>query len=159
MIITDTGVSPVTLEEDDVLVAADEKISGCNGCWGCWVKTPGLCVKDDGYGDLPARLSMCDELLIVSKCVYGSVSPAVKRLLERCIGYVLPDFEMHDGKMRHKERYKKDLKVSAWFYGNDLTEGEKKTAEALIEANAVNLHGRVMNVIFLKSAAEVGGGL
>ena len=53
--------------------------------------------------------------------------------------------------MHHKERYQKNLKLSAVFYGEDITEAEKRTSVDLVVANAVNLNGTVGNIDFVNS--------
>jgi len=75
----------------------------------------------------------------------------VKNVLDRSISYVSPYFVIRNGEMHHKERYHKNLKVSAVFYGEDMTEAEKETSVGLVVANAVNLNGTVGNIDFVNS--------
>ena len=41
------------------------------------------------------------------------------------------------------------------FYGDDITEAEKKTAEALVNANALNFNGEVVEVTFTDNAKKL----
>jgi multimeric flavodoxin WrbA len=156
VIVTDTGIYPGTITAEDVVIRAEEKISPCQGCFSCWTKTPGACILED---DLPAMgelLARCDELVIVSRCLYGSYSPFVASVLQRSICYVHPDFVFRDGLMRHKERYDHELRISAYFYGA-AGEQDKKTAEQLVRANARNLNSKTGSVMFFHDAYEIGG--
>lgn len=142
-------------EEENIIVNANGDNHYCIGCFACWLKTPGKCVIKDEYQEMGIRLSKVDELLIISKAAFGSYSSAVKNVLDRSIAYVLPYFTIRNGEMHHGERYHKNLKVTAAFYG-DMTEAEKDTAVHLVMANAVNLNGSVGEIDFLDSVDAVG---
>ena len=149
-------VKPFTNAED-ILVNAHEIHRYCIGCFGCWLKTPGTCVIRDGFEDMGKRLSQVSEFILISKATFGSYSSPVKNVLDRSISYVLPFFEIRNGEMHHGERYHNDLKISALFYG-DMSEEEKRTAENLVKANAVNLNAALGMVHFvegMENAREV----
>ena len=76
----------------------------------------------------------------------------MKAVLDRAISYLHPDFVIRDGEMHHKRRYQNRLTVSAYFYGENITEAEKETARGLIAANAVNYDGTVGEIRFFESA-------
>lgn len=140
------------------VIADDGSIRTCTGCFGCWVKTPGICVIRDRYGDMGELLAQSDEMVLVARCCYGSPSPFVKNVMDRSISYVLPDFIIKNKEMHHRRRYDKSLQVSAVFYGEDLTAAEKETAEKWVRAMAVNLYGTVTRVLFQEgseAAAEL----
>jgi len=120
----------------------------CTGCFGCWLKTPGTCVIADKFQHMGELLSMADELIIVSKATFGSYSSSVKNVLDRSISYVEPFFDKRNGEMHHKERYHKNLMISAVFYGENITEKEQETSENLVKANSINLNGTVGFVRF-----------
>lgn len=100
----------------DIEMVAAVGSAGCIGCFGCWVKTPGVCVQDDGISGLGARLGECRELIYVSRLVYGGLSPDVKAVADRLIPYILPFFELQDGRMLHRPRYPGIFKLSYFFY-------------------------------------------
>lgn len=143
------------LNDDMMIVSDDSAIHNCIGCFGCWVKTPGACVIRDKYGDMGEKLSKCDEVIIISKCFYGGFSPFVKNVLDRSISYIHPYFVIRNGEMHHRRRYDNPFNLLAIFYGEDITEQEKQTAEKLIRANAVNLDCSVHRVEFLKDIEEI----
>lgn len=137
--------------KENIIVDGNGKNHYCIGCFGCWLKTPGRCVIKDEYQEMGEKLSKVDELLIISKATFGSYSSVVKNVLDRSISYVSPYFVIRNGEMHHKERYQKNLKLSAVFYGEDITEAEKSTSVDLVVANAVNLNGTVGNIDFVNS--------
>ena len=57
--------------------------------------------------------------------------------------------------MHHKRRYQNVITLSAYFYGEAVTEKEKETARNLLAANADNYDGRIKNIRFYKSAEEL----
>ncbi len=138
-------------DQGNIIVDGNGENHYCIGCFGCWLKTPGKCVIKDEYQGMGEKLSKVDELLIISKATFGSYSSAVKNVLDRSISYVSPYFVIREGEMHHKERYHKNLKVSAVFYGDDMTDKEKETSVNLVVANAVNLNGTVGNIDFVDS--------
>lgn len=142
-------------EEENIIVNGNGENHYCIGCFACWLKTPGRCVIKDEYQEMGIKLSKVDELLIISKATFGSYSSVVKNVLDRSIAYVLPYFTVRNGEMHHGERYHKNLKVSAVFYG-EMTDAEKETAVNLVVANAVNLNGAVEEINFFDSADTIG---
>lgn len=130
--------------------------SHCVGCFNCWVKHPGRCMIQDGFQNIPEQMAACDELVIVSRCVYGGFSPEVKKVLDRAIGYMLPFFTLRsDGQMHHASRYEKRIRIVAHFYGSDITDEEKATARKLVERNALNLNAQSYHVEFHNNAPNL----
>ena len=147
-------IAGFTAPGEDIPVDANEIHRYCIGCFGCWLKTPGTCIIKDGFENMGKRLSEVSEFVLISKATFGSYSSAVKNVLDRSISYVLPFFEIRNGEMHHGERYFNDLKISAVFYGN-MTEAEKRTAENLVKANAVNLNAELGKVHFVEGMEVV----
>ena len=102
-------------------------------------------------------MGRCTELILVSRCCYGSVSPFVKTVQDRAISYIHPDFVIRKGEMHHKRRYRNVISLSAHFYGEDITEAEKKTARSIVEANADNYDAQVKEIHFYSSVNELEG--
>jgi multimeric flavodoxin WrbA len=128
VIITDIAGFDFPVSGDHQIVSPDTgngNIKNCIGCFGCWHKTPGECVIHDGYQRTGAKLGHCDQLIFVSECVYGSLSPFCKMVLDRSISYVHPNFVTRRGEMHHKRRYDNVITVTAYLYGGNLTEEEK----------------------------------
>ena len=141
------------------IVSDDRTIKSCIGCFGCWVKTPGACVIRDSYGDMGEYLSKSDEVMIISECFYGGFSPFVKNVLDRSISYVHPYFETKNGVMHHRRRYDHHFDLKVWFYGENITEQERQTADKLIQANAINLACKIRKITFIEDIAEIKGGI
>lgn len=139
------------------IIGNDGTIHHCIGCFGCWIKTPAQCVIRDHYGDMGKLLSKCDELILVSKCCYGGFSPFIKNVIDRSIPYIHPYFTIRNGEMHHKRRYENRFRLSAFFYGTDITQQEKKTAENLIHANALNLDCQIKKIQFASAADSFRG--
>ena len=144
------------LKEETKIIDNSGKIKKCMGCFGCWLKTPGRCVIPDEYQRMGELAAKAEELTIISKCSFGSYSSFVKNVLDRSISYVLPFFEIREGEMHHRKRYDNQFLMRVIFYGSDITEEEKETAKELVKANAVNLHGKVKEVLVVESAEMIG---
>lgn len=155
LVITDIDDLKLPMEGDYKLINANGISHNCIGCFGCWVKTPGKCVINDGYEKTSVALSKCTELILVSRCVYGSTSPSVKMVQDRAISYIHPDFVIRGGEMHHKRRYDNVITVSAYFYGEGITDDEKVSANHLIEGIVDNYDGKVGKIAFFHSAQEL----
>lgn len=155
LIITDLEDLSIQIQGEHKIVKPTNKIHHCIGCFGCWIKTPGQCVIHDGFENTGIDMSKCNELIIISQCYYGSVSPFVKMVQDRAISYIHPDFVVRQGELHHKRRYQNIITLSVYFYGEDITENEKQTASRMIEANALNYDGKVKTVGFYKNIKEL----
>lgn len=145
------------LSDKEYIIIDSKRIDKyCIGCFGCWLKTPGTCIIKDKFQHMGENIAKADELVIISKSSFGSYSSAVKNVLDRSISYVMPFFEIRKGEMHHAERYHKGLEISAYFYGEDITDAEKETSRNLVQANAVNLNGTIGSVRFFANAEEIG---
>lgn len=150
---------------DSRIISDNGTIKKCVGCFGCWIRTPGQCIIPDDYQRMGEWISKADKVTIISKCSFGSYSSFVKNVLDRSISYVLPYFEIRKGEMHHKVRYKKHIRMNVIFYGEDITENERRTARELVTANALNLNGIAEDVVFTAReelasiAAKAAGGI
>jgi len=155
LILSDIAILPLNVEKDSIVIENNGEMRHCIGCFGCWIKTPAECIIKDGYEHLGKQFSNCTELVIISKCIYGSVSPFIKNVMDRSISYIHPYFEIINGEMHHKKRYDNTIKVTVHLYGDDISDTEKKTAQKLLEAEAINFHGFVDKITFLSSIDEL----
>lgn len=135
-------------------ITKPEGVHHCMGCFGCFVKSPGKCVMPDACQDQGTKMAHCDEFVIVSECVYGGYSPDLKIQLDRILPYLHADFAIVDGEMHHAMRYDHDPMVRVYFYGSDITEAEKKTAQKLLERNSKNLGFSKWDINFYNSSSE-----
>lgn len=157
LVITDLVDFCIPIKGDYHIIRPGENIHHCVGCFGCWIKTPGKCIIHDGYENVGIIMGKCTELIIVSRCCYGSYSPFVKTVLDRAISYSHPDFVFRNGEMHHKRRYDNVMALTAHLYGENITDMEKETAIGLIQANADNYDGKVEEVHFYASVSEMEG--
>ena len=74
----------------DRMIAADGKYAACQGCFGCWTKHPAECFMKDKLSQVCRVIGQADELVIVTKNLYGEYSPAVKMCLTAPSGVLPP---------------------------------------------------------------------
>jgi multimeric flavodoxin WrbA len=145
----------VDSQEDVKVICESDTIHTCIGCFACWIKTPGQCVIADEFSKMSECISKCDEVIIISKCFYGGYSPFIKNVMDRSISYVHPYFEIRNNELHHRKRYDNHFELSVYFYGEDITEKEKATAEKLVKANSINLMCKIKNLAFLKDIKSI----
>ena len=146
--------SKIEFSKEDKVISSLECTRNCIGCFSCWIKHPRKCVINDEFSNLVEHLKETDELIIISKSRYGCYSASSKRVLERCIGYVLPYFTIRNKEIHHKSRYDKKLKFTTIFYGN-ITEPEKNIISKLALANSINLNAKEHEIHCIKNIEEI----
>lgn len=127
-----------TVPRDVMILSPSQNIHPCIGCFNCWVRTPSYCIIKDDYQLMSDVFSKISELIIVSKCCYGSYSPYVKNVIDRSLPYLLPFLEVRNGEMRHHPRYDNRFFVSAHFYGDMITPEEERIAASFVAENSKN---------------------
>lgn len=157
LIVSDIEKDQLKLTGSYTLIDVKDTAKNCIGCFGCWVKTPGACVIKDDYQDMGKLMGACDELIVISECVYGTVSPEVKNIVDRSISYIHPYFVSRNGEMHHKRRYPNKIKFSAYFYGDEVSTEEKDTAIKHIRAMGVNFDATIGQICFYHKSEEIGG--
>lgn len=95
-----------------------------------------------------------EEVLVISRYRYGGFSGFVKNVFDRCLGYVLPQFELVGGETHHRRRYDEDKPFRFLFYGPALTEAQKDSAREYVRAVCANIRGHVQEVSFRDCARE-----
>ena len=111
------------------------------------------------YQEMGKLLSRTSELILISRCCYGSYSPHVKNVLDRSIGYLQPFFRIIGGEMHHVMRYGNQMAVTAHFYGDSITKQEEETANRMVKANAVNLGASGFTVHFYQTPEQIRGNI
>ena len=86
-------------------VAADGKYAPCQGCFGCWTRHPAECFMKDALQQICRVIGQADELVIITKNLYGAYSAAVKNILDRSIGTSTPLSTYRGRQMHHTLRY------------------------------------------------------
>jgi multimeric flavodoxin WrbA len=136
------------------LFAAAPPVHYCVGCFRCWVETPGVCVISDRAAGFAALMAAHDEVVFLSRMVFGGLSPDVKAVLDRSIGFMMPFFRRLNGETHHVKRFDESPAFRYLFYGTDIPEREREAARRLAAANALNMGSEHCSVSFFASARE-----
>ena len=158
IIVHDLGeeYSPMLKEKCDIVVDADGRYAPCQGCFGCWTKHPAECKLKDKLQQICRVIGQADEMVIISKNLYGEYSAAIKNVLDRSIGTSTPLSTYRDRQMHHTLRYGKHDLWKVIVYG-EISEAEKATFRYLAERNMIN-HGYArFDVQFLQNTTEWEG--
>ena len=139
-------------------VAADGKYAPCQGCFGCWTKHPAECFMKDTLQQICRVIGQADELVIVTKNLYGAYSSSVKNILDRSIGTSTPFSTYRGRQMHHTLRYRKHDLWKVIVYG-EVSEAEKATFRYMAERNALNDGYVRSEVFFLNDLAELEASL
>ena len=142
----------------DRALAADGKYAPCQGCFGCWTKHPAECFMKDKLRQVCRLIGRADELVIVTKNLYGGYSAAVKNVLDRSIATSTPFSTDRGRQMHHTLRYGKHDLWKVVVYG-EASETEKDTFRCMAERNAVNDGYERAEVVFLKDLEELEAAL
>ena len=138
----------------DRMIAADGKYAPCQGCFGCWTKHPAECKMKDRLQQICRVIGQSDELVIITKNLYGGYSADVKNVLDRAIGTSTPFSTYRGGQMHHTLRYGKHDLWKVIVYG-DINENEKATWELMIERNRINHGYRTKELVFVNSINDL----
>jgi hypothetical protein len=138
------------------VVAADGKYAPCQGCFGCWTKHPAECFMKDKLRQVCRVIGQADELVIVTKNLYGAYSAPVKNVLDRSIATSTPFSTYRGRQMHHTLRYGKHGLWKVIVYG-EITEAEKDTFRFLAERNAINDGFERSEVRFIEDFSELEG--
>ena len=103
-------------------------------------------------------IGQADELVIVTKNLYGGYSAAVKNVLDRSIGTSTPFSTYRGRQMHHTLRYGRHDLWKVVVYG-EISEAEKATFRFTAGRNAVNDGFERSEVIFLEDLAELEAAL
>ena len=142
----------------DRAIEADGKYAPCQGCFGCWTKHPAGCFMKDRLQQICRVIGQADELVIITKNLYGGYSASVKNVLDRSIGTSTPLSTYRGRQMHHTLRYGKHDLWKVIVYG-DITGDEKESFRYLAERNALNDGFERSEVVFLEDLSELEGSL
>lgn len=144
----------IKFNSEDKVIAAKKCKNHCIGCFNCWTKHPTVCAIQDEYSNIVESLEKSDELVLISKNRYGCIDSNVKRVIERCIGYILPFFTERNGLMHHEKRFNKPITLSIYTYNNKNSE-DYTCLEKLTKAIAINLGANKYKTIMSKNLKEI----
>ena len=140
----------------DQLVQADGKYAPCQGCFGCWTKHPAACFMKDALQQVCRIIGQADELVVITRNLYGGYSADIKNVLDRSIGTSTPLSTYRGRQMHHTLRYGMHDLWKVIVYG-DITEEEKETFRYLAQRNALNDGFQRSEVVFLADPEELEG--
>ena len=138
----------------DRLIAADGKYAPCRGCFGCWTKHPAECFMKDSLRQVCRVIGQADEVVIITRNLYGEYSADVKNVLDRSIGTSTPLSTYRGRQMHHTLRYGKHGFWKVIVHG-DITEEEKETFRLRAERNALNDGFEKSEVSFIQNPEEL----
>jgi len=116
-----------------------DNIKGCLGCFNCWIKTPGRCIIQDSYTEMPKYIVESGTFIIITEIKYGCYTSYVKNVIDRSIGILLPFFQTVNGELHHLPRYNnKSFKFVVIGYSDNVTPDEEQTFKDLIKGNSIN---------------------
>ena len=142
----------------DRAVAADGKYAPCRGCFGCWTKHPAACSMKDALHEVCRIIGQADDVVIISRNLYGGYSADIKNVLDRSIGTSTPLSTYRGRQMHHTLRYGRHGLWKVIVYG-DITENEKATFRYMAERNAINDGFEKSEVRFIEDLSELEGSL
>ena len=142
----------------DRSVTADGKYAPCQGCFGCWTKHPAACFMKDALQQACRIIGEADDLVIITKNLYGGYSADIKNVLDRSIGTSTPFSTYRGRQMHHTLRYGRHGLWQVIVYG-EITEAEKDTFRYMAERNAVNDGFERSGVRFIGDLSELEGSL
>lgn len=140
----------------DFALVADGKYAPCQGCFGCWTKHPTECFMKDKLQQVCRIIGHADELVIVTRNLYGEYSTSVKNVLDRSIGTSTPLSTYRGSQMHHTLRYGRHGLWKVIVYG-DVTDAERDTFRLMAERNAINDGFECSEVLFIQDLAELEG--
>ena len=140
----------------DRAIAADGKYAPCQGCFGCWTRHPAECAMKDTLQQVCRIIGQADELVIITKNLYGGYSADVKNVLDRSIGTSTPLSTYRGRQMHHTLRYGRHGLWKVLVYG-EISEAERETFRMTAERNAINDGFEKSEVRFISDLAELEG--
>lgn len=136
--------------EADVFPLRDMRIRHCVGDFGCWVRTPGVCLIDDGARELARAFIRSHLVVFLTPITFGGYSSELKKALDRLIGLISPHFIQIDGEVHHKPRYQRYPRLMAVGLLPQADEESETIFRTLVRRNAINMHvpAHVAGVLF-----------
>lgn len=148
------------LPKNVTVISPEKNVHPCIGCLCCFTRTPGYCILRDDYQQMGEVMSKTTELVIISRNCYGSFSPYIKNVIDRCLPYQLPFFEIRQGRMYQKIRYDNRIHFSVHMYSDKdgtMTEKEQALAQKFAENLCQSLNGTGSTIAFYGDSAAMKG--
>ncbi len=142
---------------DNYMIYSDDgAVHQCIGCVNCRQDKEKVCVFDDLGTRFSKGLETCEEIVIISKCVFGSVSPYIKTMLDRSKAFMHTTLEIRSGEVAFKT-HRNRMKVRVCFYGAK-EESYEETAYKLMRQIASEWDAESLSVAFYDDPFQIPGG-
>ncbi len=148
------------LPKSVTVVSPEKAVHPCIGCLCCFTRTPGYCILRDDYQQMGEVMSKTSDMVIITKNCFGSFSPYIKNVIDRCLPYQLPFFEIRQGKMSQKIRYDNRISFSVHMYadhGIPMTQKEQELAQKFTENYCFSLNGTSSTIAFYNDISAMKG--
>jgi multimeric flavodoxin WrbA len=123
------------------LVLRDMKLGHCVGCFGCWLKTPGQCVQPDSGREIARAILNSDTTVLFSPLMFGSYSPELKRMVDRCLSPLnLPYLQVSHGETHHEPRYDRYPRLVGVGVQRQPQPEEAALFKLIVGRNALQFH-------------------
>ncbi len=152
--LNENNLKKLKFNKNDKIINALECENHCIGCFSCWTKHPTKCIYQDNFSNIASYIKDSNEFIIITDNKFGCFSSSVKKVLERCIGYVLPYFTIRDNMIHHKLRYNKQLSLKVYVYGN-INKEEIMSFNALTRAVSINIGTTKYKAYFINNIKEI----
>lgn len=144
------------LTEGDLVYGNDNTLRNCIGCMRCMTRQDGKCVLSDGFSDVLGSLGELTELVIISECLYGGLSPFAKNAVDRLIPVFQNGMELRGEGTCFKNDRPETADLMVYLYGS-ATRREMLTARRYVERLAISWEFREAEVYFYDSVQELEG--
>ncbi|MGI6608133.1 MAG: flavodoxin family protein [Erysipelotrichaceae bacterium] len=149
-----SNFSEKLFKKSDAVIEADGKYAPCQGCFNCWTKHPAECFIKDKLQKTCRILGRADELVIITKNLYGAYSTEIKNIIDRTIGSSIPLLTYRKGEVHHILRYGVHNLLKVLVYG-DITKQEKETFVYMVKRNVINTGYRKYEINFFDTFSEL----
>lgn len=148
------------LPKNVTVMSPDKSVHPCIGCLCCFTRTPGYCILRDDYQQMGEVMSKISDMVIITKNCYGSFSSYVKNVVDRCLPYQLPFFEIRQGRMCQKIRYDNRISIAVHMYSDrdvTMSQQEQDLAQKFTENYCFCLNGTSSTIAFYSDSAAMKG--
>ena len=116
------------------------KMGSCIGCFGCWLETPGVCLEPDAGRDIARAIVQSDTTILFTPVTFGGHSSELKKIQDRWIPILMPDFGVYRGEVRHLRRYKQYPRLVGIGIQRQPNNEEANLFKILVGRNAFNFY-------------------
>ena len=122
----------------------DKTIAPCMGDFFCWIKTPGVCNLDDDNREIACAIVHADLIIYLTPITFGGYSSELKRPMDHIVQTVSPFFEMVDGEVHHRRRYKHYPRLLAIGWQPEADPVSEAIFHHLVYRNGLNMQAANM---------------